>query len=235
MRPGTAGTNASAPRELSSGPRSPVKPVAPLVQHPADDASTEENYPVEPSSGTGLKNDSKAESSHSNDSAVEQDPSHHKAFIEDLAHQNEPIAEQKSISHAKSLAEQAEHAEHAEEHAEERAEEHAEHAEHAEYAEPRPDFSGPSSVEIHDTESQTTPSELLPKSAPVAVPMDPSTTTPAPHEEMHQANEAARRAPAVFHDEKIPVMAEPPEVPRSRPAAPGMVATSGPLEDFPFR
>lgn len=47
------------------------------------------------------------------------------------------------------------------------------------------------------------------------------------------ANEGAVRAPTEFHDEKIPVMAEPPQV-RPISIAPGMVATSGPLEDFPF-
>ncbi|KAF1350044.1 hypothetical protein BDV97DRAFT_353091 [Delphinella strobiligena] len=56
----------------------------------------------------------------------------------------------------------------------------------------------------------------------------------AVQDEIHHANEAARRAPPQFHDEKIPVMAEPPQV-RPISVAPGMVATSGPLEDFPFR
>lgn len=67
---------------------------------------------------------------------------------------------------------------------------------------------------------------------------DATDILPPPREsqdEYHQqANETARRAPALYHDEKIPVMAEPPSV-RRRTVAPGMVATSGPLEDFPFR
>ncbi|GAB7355336.1 hypothetical protein MBLNU459_g5865t1 [Dothideomycetes sp. NU459] len=53
-------------------------------------------------------------------------------------------------------------------------------------------------------------------------------------EEQPQAGHAARSAPAAFHDEKIPVFAEPPVI-RTLIPAEGMVATSGPLEDFPFR
>lgn len=53
-------------------------------------------------------------------------------------------------------------------------------------------------------------------------------------EEQPYANDAARRSPAAFHDEKIPVFAEPPVIRMIIPAE-GMVATSGPLEDFPFR
>lgn len=53
-------------------------------------------------------------------------------------------------------------------------------------------------------------------------------------EELPLANNSARREPAAFHDEKIPVLAEPPAIRMIVPVD-GMVATSGPLEDFPFR
>lgn len=102
-----------------------------------------------------------------------------------------------------------------------------------------PEHSGPEiAVPVEEPLHASTPAPEVPEVPSKTEPATSIAQAPAPatvsHEEAPHANEAARRAPPVYHDEKIPVMAEPPNIRRMTPA-PGMVATSGPLEDFPFR
>jgi len=60
----------------------------------------------------------------------------------------------------------------------------------------------------------------------------PATTAPAPTTETAQP--AAKTSSESARDEKMPVMAEePPEI-KAKAAAPGMSATSGPLDDFDY-
>lgn len=82
--------------------------------------------------------------------------------------------------------------------------------------------------------STTTPA--APPVQPITQPTDtlsaapPSTTDQASNKANGTASSADLPTPAVT-DEKVPVLEQP--VSSSKPAAPGMTATSGPLEDYP--
>lgn len=70
--------------------------------------------------------------------------------------------------------------------------------------------------------------------APVAA-TAPATAAPAPTPATTETQPAAKTSSESARDEKMPVMAEePPEI-KAKAAAPGMSATSGPLDDFPIQ
>lgn len=63
----------------------------------------------------------------------------------------------------------------------------------------------------------------------------PVTAAPAPTPATTETQPAAKTSSESARDEKMPVMAEePPEI-KAKAAAPGMSATSGPLDDFPIQ
>jgi hypothetical protein len=86
--------------------------------------------------------------------------------------------------------------------------------------------------------SQTTTQAPLPTTSEntkssVTAPATVPATAPAPVAEVKPTTRASSESARIL-DEKMPVMAEePPEI-KAKAAAPGMSATSGPLDDFPI-
>jgi hypothetical protein len=79
---------------------------------------------------------------------------------------------------------------------------------------------------VSATSENTKPSAIAPATAPAT-----AATAPTP---ITETQPAAKTSFESARDEKMPVMAEePPEI-KTKAAAPGMSATSGPLDDFPI-
>jgi hypothetical protein len=210
----TADTSGSAPRELASGPRSPPLSAVSHLEQDSTSGHTADEHAAPISGSPDI-------SIYSTDAAAEEpnypleepsNPVEHTRYYEEAAAQEAPAP---------------------------RTESPFQQLDHVEARPQAPTIPADESYAAESQSSQSLPSQKRESvAAPEQMPAQATTMTfreDTRPEETHQANDAARRAPAVFHDEKIPVMAEPPEVRLARPAAPGMVATSGPLEDFPFR
>ncbi|KAL1297817.1 hypothetical protein AAFC00_006346 [Neodothiora populina] len=237
----------NAPRELSSSPRSPhlMSPQY-LATPPPSDLSVSSATEIENHESESHESDAEAPSEKTADKASEtlQVPT-------TVAAQSLTTAEAAVPPSLGSNAEEEEAVKRVSANAKDGAIPHEEDVHQSGLADSRepqsveePSSDGPAEQEEPEQQEQSdhlpTSSRDLPaadsqpKDETDTADIDAQAASLAQHEEPHHANEAARRAPAVFHDEKIPVMAEPPQV-RQISIAPGMVATSGPLEDFPFR
>jgi hypothetical protein len=88
----------------------------------------------------------------------------------------------------------------------------------------------PSQPSTQDRNSAISENTKLNVIAPATV---PTTAAPVPATEVQPTTRASSESARIL-DEKMPVMAEePPEI-KAKAAAPGMSATSGPLDDFPI-